>query len=83
MASGIFLLGVSSLLFAYWRANPYIATGTIVLQGFLYWPIGEIRQLRRENVSLQATPVLVSSFPPDRAMEEIVKLLEFIRRGKS
>ena len=82
LAICIFGLGAASLAFAYWHANPYIAGGTLLLQWFLYWPIREIRQLRRENISLQAVPVLVGNFPPDRAMQEIAKLLEFIRRGR-
>jgi len=83
LAIGIFVLGTAVLVVAYWSANPYIAGGTILLQGFLYWPIREIRQLRRENLALQATPILLQSLPHDRAMREIVKLLEFIRKGKT
>ncbi len=83
LAVGIFVLGAAALVIAYWWANPYIAGGTIFLQGFLYWPIWLVRQLRRENIALQATPILVQSLPPDRAIREIAKLLEFLRKGKA
>jgi len=83
LAVSIFVLGILSIILAYRHTNPYIASGTALLQGFLYWPISAIRQLRRENVSLQVVPVLVESLSPDRAGDEIAKLLEFIRRGKN
>ena len=83
LAVVIFAVGVLSILLAYRHTNPYIASGTALLQGFLYWPIAEIRRLRRENVSLQVAPVLVDSLPPNKAAEEIIKLLEFLRKGKS
>jgi hypothetical protein len=82
LSVGIFLLGVAALILAYWYTNPYVATGAILFQGLLYWPIGEIRRLRRENVSLQAVPALVSTFPPDKAVLEIRTLLRFIRGEK-
>ncbi len=81
MAIGIFLLGVATVVLAYWRLNPYFATGTVVLQGFLYWPVREILKLRKDNLILQPLPVLVSSLPPEKAADEIKKLLEHLRRS--
>jgi len=83
LAVAVFVLGVGLLGFAYWHRNPYIAGGTTVLQDFLYWPIREIRQIRRENVALRATPALISALSPAAAGREIVKLLKFIRTGKA
>jgi hypothetical protein len=83
IALAIFIVGILSIILAYRHTNPYIASGTALLQGFLYWPIREIRQLRRENVVLQATPLLVATLAPTAMAREIVKLLDFLRRGRS
>lgn len=83
LAAGIFTIGVLTIVLAYRHTNPYVAAGTALLQGFLYWPFVEIRRLWRENVSLQVVPLVVSSLPPDEAAAEIMKLLTFVRARSS
>ena len=82
MALGIFLLGVGILLLAYRYQNPYVGGGTFLLQSFLYWPIHEILKLRKDNLVLQALPVLVAELPTKEAALEIRKLAEYMR-GKA
>jgi hypothetical protein len=79
LALAIFALGVGALLFAYRHTNPYIASGSVLTQAFLYGPIFEIRRLRRENLSLQTVPALVAGLSPADARTEIRTLLAFIR----
>jgi hypothetical protein len=82
MSFAIFSLGMLVIVISYWQKNPYITIGTTLTQGFLYWPIREILRLRKDNVILQTVPVLVSSFEPDDASKEIIKLLAYLR-GRS
>jgi hypothetical protein len=80
MATSIFGLGAFALLFSYKIKNPYVAGGSTICQGFLYWPIREVLKLRRDNVLLQAFPALVSSLPASALANEIRKMLEYLRR---
>jgi hypothetical protein len=80
MTIGIFLLGLAVVIVGYWAVNPYISGGAILLEGLIYWPIKEILKLRRDNLVLQTVPTIVTAIPPDRAADEIVKALEFLRR---
>jgi hypothetical protein len=82
LALGIFTLGAGALAVAYCNTNSYIAAGAVLLQALLYRPVAAIRRLRRENVSLQAVRVFIAEAPPERAMHEVAKVLEFIRAGK-
>ena len=75
----IALFGIAVMGLAYWQGHPVVAAGTGLLQCFLWYPISEMRQLRRERRSLQAVPTLIASLPPHRAMDEICTLLAFIR----
>lgn len=83
LSAAIFLLGVGLLAVSYVEKNPYVATGSLLLQGFLYWPIQQIRQLRRENIMLQTVPAVVAMIDPVEAAKEIRKMLDFIRKGKA
>ena len=79
MAIGIFILGVGILLLAYKHKNPYVGGGTFILQSLLYWPIREILKVRKDNLVLQALPVLVAELPTKEAALEIRKLAEYMR----
>jgi hypothetical protein len=39
MASCIFVMGACVLLLSYWFKNVYVAGGSALFQGLLYWPI--------------------------------------------
>ena len=75
----IVLGGTVVMGLAYWQLDPAVAAATVLLQCFLWYPVSELRQLRRERRSLQGVPRLVATLPPDRAMDEISRLLAFIR----
>jgi hypothetical protein len=80
MAVGMFVLGLAIVIAGYWSRNLYITGGAAVLQGFIYWPIKEILKLRRDNIILQTTPILVATLSPEAAAVEIRELLSFLRR---
>jgi hypothetical protein len=42
----------------------------------LYYPLQEIRELRRKNIALATAPALISLLPKNKAAEEIQKLIE-------
>ena len=79
MACGIFMLGVGTLLVAYWYKNLYVGGGTFLFQSFLYVPIREVLKLRKDNLVLQTIPVLVAELPPKQAILEIVELAKYLR----
>jgi hypothetical protein len=79
MAVGIFMLGVGSLVIAYWLTNPYVGGGAFLFQSLLYWPIREILKVRQDNLVLQTLPVLVAELEPKDVAIEIRKLAEFMR----
>lgn len=82
MAVGIFALGSVSFLFAYAEKNPYVASGSALLTGFLYWPIREILKLRRDNLVLQVFPVMAAQLNRTDLTSEIKKMLNHLRGGK-
>lgn len=82
MAIAMFVVGLSVMLVGYHFKNPYVASGSILAQSLLVFPINEIKKLRRDNVILQVFPAMIDGLPPAKAASEIVKLLEYLRRGK-
>jgi hypothetical protein len=82
MAIALFTAGLLVLFVAYLLKNPYVAGGSLLIQGFLILPINEVRKLRRDNLILQTFPVLIDGLPMDKAVEEIIKLLAHLRGPK-
>jgi len=80
MAVGMFILGLAIVVTGYWARNLYVTGGAALLQGFIYWPIKEILKLRRDNIVLQTTPVIVATLSPESAAVEIRELLAFLRK---
>jgi hypothetical protein len=79
MTVGIFLMGIAILLVGYQQKNPYVASGSIIMQGFLYWPFNELKKVRRDNLVLQTMPAMISALPPKLAVQEMLKLMTYIR----
>lgn len=80
MAALIFLLGLVVAGVGYAAANPYVSSGAILFQSALYFPIRRIGSLRRDNIILQTFPVMITALPAERAADEIVKLLDFLKK---
>jgi hypothetical protein len=78
MALALFIGGLVACLVAYCLRSQYVATGGACILGFLVYPIGEIRKLRRDNIILQTFPILIARLPRDRAATELSKLLAYL-----
>ena len=79
MAACIFVVGIAGLGIAYWQVNPYFGSASVLLNGFLYWPIREILKVRRDNLILQVLPVMLAQLSPADAAKEIRKLCDYLR----
>lgn len=72
----LFLCGIVCFIIAMvtqkyaWGSPPVITTG------LLYFPLKEIKELRKKNIALAIAPVLISTLPKAKAAEEISKLLD-------
>jgi hypothetical protein len=82
MAIALFIFGLLVLSAAYWLKNPYVASGSVLMQGFLVFPVSEVKKLRRDNLILQTFPALIDVLPPAGAASEIKKLLAHLRGSK-
>ncbi len=76
MAAAIFVIGISLLIVGVQAKDFRLVVPSAVLTGFLYWPINKILQIRKENIQLSVVPALIQTLPPEKAAEEIVKLIE-------
>lgn len=74
--SVLFLCGITCFVLAIvkkefaWGAPPVVTTS------LLYFPLKEIKELRRKNIALATAPALISQLPKAKAAEEIQKLLQ-------
>jgi hypothetical protein len=74
--SALFLCGIVCFILAIvkqefaWGAPPVITTG------LLYFPLKEIKLLRKKNIALATAPALISQLPKAKAAEEIQKLIQ-------
>ncbi len=82
MAVAIFVLGAGCFLLAYFEKNPYVASVSLLLTGFLYWPIREVLKLRRDNLILQVVPVMAAQLDPTALATEVKKTLDHLRGMK-
>ncbi len=82
MALALFIVGLLLLFLGYWLRNPIVASAALLSQIFLMFPINEIRKLRRDNLILQTFPVLIEGLPKEAALQEIKKLLAYLRGGQ-
>jgi len=51
------------------------STPSAVTTGLLYWPLKQIRSIRKENIALATAPILIERLPSDKAAVELQKLL--------
>jgi len=81
MAVALFLVGLLAFFLAYKLKNPYVASGSVLAQTFLVFPIKEVKKIRRDNLILQTFPSLILGLPPNKAATEISLLLKYLRTG--
>jgi hypothetical protein len=80
MALGIFILGISLLLIGIITKDWRILAPSSIITGLLYWPINMIHKMRVENMVLLLAIALVpvESLPPEKAAEQIGKVIDRI-----
>lgn len=72
----LFLCGITCFIFAITTGKFVWSTPSIVTTGFLYFPLQEIKDLRKKNIALATAPILITQLPKAKAAEEIQKLLQ-------
>jgi hypothetical protein len=72
----LFLLGIAALIIALATGKLLLASTSAVTTAFLYWPMKQIRQIRRENIALATAPALIATLPAAQAAAEIQRVLE-------
>jgi hypothetical protein len=82
LALALLCVGLLALLVGYRMKNPYVAGGSSLAQVFIAFPINEVRKLRRDNLILRVFPSVIRDLSPANSAVEIMKLLEYLRRGK-
>ena len=72
----LFLTGISCFLVALVSGQFAWSSPSAITTGLLYYPLREIKNLRRKNIALATAPILITQLPPNKAAAEIIKLLE-------
>ena len=72
----LFCTGIVCLISALLTGNFAWSTPSAITTGLLYWPLREIKKMRNKNIALATAPILITQLPPDKAAEEIQKLLQ-------
>ena len=75
----IFIIGAFLLVIGFRSDDWKILTPSALITGLLYWPINKIITIRKENIQLAVVPALIRTLPPEKAAEEIIKLIEKIK----
>ena len=79
MSMIIFAIGLILLIIGFNSRDWRVLTPSALMTGLLYWPINKILQIRRENIQLAVVPALIRTLPPEKAAEEIIKLIEKLK----
>jgi len=72
----LFGTGITCFISALMTGQYLWSTPSAVTTGLLYWPLKEIKEIRRKNIALATAPVLITQLPRAKAAEEIQKLLQ-------
>ena len=72
----LFCIGTACFIAALSTGHFAWSTPSAITTGLLYWPLREIKEMRNKNIALATAPMLITQLPPDKAAEEIQKLLQ-------
>jgi len=72
----LFACGITCFVFAIVKQEYAWGAPPIVTTALLYFPLKEIKDLRKKNIALATAPALISTLPKAKAAEEISKLLQ-------
>jgi hypothetical protein len=71
----LFACGIACIISALVTKEYAWSTPSVVTTGLLYWPLKEIKSIRRNNIALATAPILIATLPPQEAAREIQNLL--------
>lgn len=83
LASVLFLLGIAVFIVALAIREFIWASPSVITTALLYWPMNQIRRIRRENIALATAPVLIERLPPAEAAAQIQRMLEKLFETKA
>jgi hypothetical protein len=84
IAAGIlFICGIGGILVAIFDKQYIWTVPSAFTSFFLRWPIQQISAFRDKNIALATAPALIENLPPEKAAEEIQKLLEHLYKPNS
>lgn len=72
----LFLCGITCFIIAICTGQYVWSTPSAITTGLLYFPLKEIKDLRKKNIALATAPILITQLPKAKAAEEIQKLLQ-------
>ena len=72
----LFFTGIVCFITALLSGEFAWSTPALVTTGLLYWPLKEIKDIRKNNIALATAPMLITQLPTDQAAIEIQKLLQ-------
>lgn len=78
----LFLLGIAAVILALATGKLVLASPSVVTTLLLYWPMKQIRKIRRENIALATAPALISRLPDAEAAAQIQRILENLFSAK-
>lgn len=71
----LFGCGIACMICALVSGNYVWSSPSAVTTGLLYWPLKEIKGIRRNNIALATAPILIATLPPQEAAKELQILL--------
>ncbi len=72
----LFLLGITCFIVALVTGKFAWSTPSAITTLLLYPSLKAIKEMRQKNIALATAPMLITQLPPDKAAEEIQKLLQ-------
>jgi len=71
----LFLCGIACIISALVTGQYAWSTPATVTTGLLYWPLKEIKGIRKNNIALATAPMLIATLPAQEAAKELQTLL--------
>lgn len=71
----LFACGIACIICALATGKYAWSAPSTVTTGLLYWPLKEVKSIRKNNIALATAPILIATLPPPEAAKELQNLL--------
>lgn len=71
----LFGCGIACIICALVTGQYAWSAPSAVTTGLLYWPLKEVKSIRKNNIALATAPILIATLPPREAAKELQNLL--------